>query len=200
MFFQKSAGVEWLLVFLGNPGEEYEGTRHNVAWAVADALAEELNVPIQRLKFRALTHVCDVGGHRAMLMKPVTYMNLSGQAAGEAARFYHLPPERVLVVCDDVALPPGRLRLRAQGSSGGHNGLKSIQQHLGSDAYPRLRLGVGQKPHPDYDLADWVLGRPAGADAQAVQRAVRRAAQAIPLILAQGVERAQGQVNRSEEN
>lgn len=197
MFFQKSSGVEWLIVFLGNPGEEYEHTRHNVAWDVADALAEDLSVPIQRLKFRALTHVCQVGGQRAMLMKPVTYMNLSGQAAGEAARFYKLPPQRVLVVCDDVALPPGKLRLRASGSAGGHNGLKSIAQHLGSEDYPRLRVGVGGKPHPDFDLADWVLARPQGEDAKAVDTAVKRASKAIPLILERGVERAQEQVNRS---
>ncbi len=197
MFFgKKSAGVEWLIVFLGNPGDQYEHTRHNVAWDVADALAEELNVPIQRLKFKALTHVTDVGGQKAMLMKPVTYMNLSGEAVGEAARFYKLPPERVLVVCDDIALPPGKLRLRAQGSAGGHNGLKSIQQHLGGDNYPRLRVGVGGKPRPDYDLADWVLSRPAGEDAKAVDDGVKRAAKAIPLILGKGVERASEQVNR----
>lgn len=131
-----------------------------------------------------------------MLMKPVTYMNLSGEAVGEAARFYKLPPERVLVVCDDIALPPGKLRLRAQGSAGGHNGLKSIQQHLGGDNYPRLRVGVGGKPRPDYDLADWVLSRPAGEDAKAVDEGVKRAAKAIPLILEKGVERASEQVNR----
>ncbi len=196
LFGRKPAGVEWLLVFLGNPGEQYEHTRHNVAWDVADELAEDLNVPIQRLKFHALTHVCSVGGHGAMLMKPITYMNLSGQAVGEAARFYHLPPQRVLVVCDDVALPPGKLRLRAQGSAGGHNGLKSVAQHLGGENYPRLRVGVGGKPHPDYDLADWVLARPQGEDAKAIQAAVKRAAQAIPLILERGLERAQEQVNR----
>ena len=196
MFGRKPAGVEWLLVFLGNPGEQYEHTRHNVAWDVADELAEALNVPIQRLKFHALTHVCDVGGRRAMLMKPVTYMNLSGEAAGEAARFYHLPPERVLVVCDDVALPPGKLRLRAQGSAGGHNGLKSIAQHLGGESYPRLRVGVGGKPHPDYDLADWVLAKPQGEDAAAIRDAVQRAAKAIPVILDRGLERAMEQVNR----
>ncbi len=196
MFFSKSSGVERLIVFLGNPGEEYEGTRHNVAWAVADALAEELNIPIQRLKFRALTHVCAVGGVKTMLMKPVTYMNLSGEAAGEAARFYKLTPQQVLVVCDDVALPPGKLRLRANGSAGGHNGLKSIAQHLGSEEYPRLRVGVGAKPHPDYDLADWVLARPQGEDAKAIDAAVIRAAKAIPVILSKGVERAQEQINR----
>lgn len=196
MFFQRKSGVDWLIVFLGNPGEQYEHTRHNVAWDVADELAEGLGVPIQRLKFRALTHVCDVGGQRVMLMKPVTYMNLSGEAAGEAARFYKLPGERVLVVCDDVALAPGKLRLRSQGSAGGHNGLKSIQQHLGTEEYPRLRVGVGAKPHPDYDLADWVLARPQGEDAKAIQEAVRRAAKAIPVILERGVQRAQEQVNR----
>lgn len=196
MIFGRGPGVEWLLVFLGNPGEQYEHTRHNVAWAVADQLAEERNIPIQRLKFKALTHVCQVGGQKAMLMKPVTYMNLSGEAAGEAARFYKLPPQRVLVVCDDVALPPGKLRLRASGSAGGHNGLKSIAQHLGSEEYPRLRVGVGGKPHPDFDLADWVLARPQGEDAKAIDAAVKRAAQAIPLILEQGVDRAQERVNR----
>ncbi len=196
MLFGASKGVEQLIVFLGNPGEQYEHTRHNVAWAVADALAEELNVPIQRLKFRALTHVCAVGGKRSMLMKPVTYMNLSGEAVGEAAWFYKLTPQQVLVVCDDVALPPGKLRLRAQGSAGGHNGLKSVEQYLGSQDYPRLRVGVGAKPHPDFDLADWVLARPQGEDAKAIDDAVARAAKAIPDILKLGVQRAQERVNR----
>ncbi len=196
MFFKKSTGVEQLIVFLGNPGPEYEHTRHNVAWDVADDLAEALNVPIQRLKFKALTHICTIANTKVMLMKPVTYMNLSGEAVGEAAAFYKLPPEKVLVVCDDIALPPGRLRLRAQGSPGGHNGLKSIQNHLKSENYPRLRLGVGGKPHPDYDLADWVLARPQGEDAKLIAQAVHRAAQAIPLILERGVERAQETVNR----
>ncbi len=196
MLFGGSKGVEQLIVFLGNPGEQYEHTRHNVAWAVADALAEDLGVPIQRLKFRALTHVCTVGGKKAMLMKPVTYMNLSGEAVGEAARFYKLTPQQVLVVCDDVALPPGKLRLRAQGSAGGHNGLKSVEQHLSSQDYPRLRVGVGSKPHPDFDLADWVLARPQGEDAKAIDDAVARAAKAIPDILKLGVQRAQERVNR----
>ncbi len=196
MLFGGSKGVEQLIVFLGNPGEQYEHTRHNVAWDVADALAEDLGVPIQRLKFRALTHVCAVGGKKAMLMKPVTYMNLSGEAVGEAARFYKLTPQQVLVVCDDVALPPGKLRLRSQGSAGGHNGLKSIEQHLSSQDYPRLRVGVGGKPHPDFDLADWVLARPQGEDAKAIDDAVQRAAKAIPDILKLGVQRTQERVNR----
>lgn len=196
MFFKKSTGVEQLIVFLGNPGQEYEHTRHNVAWDVADDLAEALGVPIQRLKFKALTHICTISDTKVMLMKPVTYMNLSGEAVGEAAAFYKLTPDKILVVCDDIALPPGRLRLRAQGSPGGHNGLKSVQSHLKSDEYPRLRVGVGGKPHPDYDLADWVLGKPQGEDAKRIADAVHRAAQAIPLILERGVERAQELVNR----
>ncbi len=188
--------MEQLIVFLGNPGPEYEHTRHNVAWDVADDLAESLGVPIQQLKFKALTHICTISETKVMLMKPVTYMNLSGEAVGEAAAFYKLTPDKILVVCDDIALPPGRLRLRAQGSPGGHNGLKSIQSHLKSDQYPRLRVGVGGKPHPDYDLADWVLARPQGEDAKAIADAVHRAAKAIPLILERGVERAQELVNR----
>lgn len=196
MFLRHSTGAEFLLVFLGNPGQQYEDTRHNVGWMVADALGEELDVPIQRLKFKALTHLCAVGGKKALLMKPLTYMNLSGEAVGEAARFYKLKPEQVLVVCDDIDLPPGKLRLRAKGSAGGHNGLKSVEQHLGAQSYLRLRLGVGAKPHPDYDLVDWVLGRPAGEDKEAIDRAVLRAAKAIPLILRDGAEKAMGQVNR----
>lgn len=195
MFLRHSSGPEWLVVFLGNPGEKYEETRHNVGWLVADALAEELDVPIQRLKFKALTQLCDVGGCRTLLMKPVTYMNLSGEAAGEAARFYKLPPERVLVVCDDIALPPGTLRLRTKGSAGGHNGLKSIEEHLGSQGYPRLRVGVGGKPHPDYDLADWVLGRPQGEDKAAVADAVKRAADAVECYIKDGPDRAMSRFN-----
>ena len=174
MFFnKKSGGVDWLLVGLGNPGEQYERTRHNVGFLVADELAERHNVPIQRLKFRALTNTITVGGEKVLLMKPVTYMNLSGEAVHEAAAFYKVPPERILVISDEVALAPGKLRVRRSGSAGGHNGLKNIIAHLGSDQFPRIRLGVGSKPHPDYDMADWVLGRFQGEDKKAVEEAVK---------------------------
>ena len=148
MFFSpKSGGVDWLLVCLGNPGDQYENTRHNAGFMVADELADRLNVPVQRLKFRALTNTVTLGGRKVLLMKPMTYMNLSGEAVHEAASFYKIPPERVLVVSDEVALPPGKIRVRKNGSAGGHNGLKNIIAHLGTDQFPRVRVGVGQKPH-----------------------------------------------------
>ena len=196
MFFnKKSGGVDWLLVGLGNPGEQYERTRHNVGFLVADELAERHNVPIQRLKFRALTNTITVGGEKVLLMKPVTYMNLSGEAVHEAAAFYKVPPERILVISDEVALAPGKLRVRRSGSAGGHNGLKNIIAHLGSDQFPRIRLGVGSKPHPDYDMADWVLGRFQGEDKKAVEEAVKRAADAAECLIREGVDKAMNQYN-----
>lgn len=196
MFFnKKSGGVDWLLVGLGNPGEQYERTRHNVGFLVADELAERHNVPIQRLKFRALTNTITVGGEKVLLMKPVTYMNLSGEAVHEAAAFYKVPPERILVISDEVALAPGKLRVRRSGSAGGHNGLKNIIAHLGSDQFPRIRLGVGSKPHPDYDMADWVLGRFQGEDKKAVEAAVKKAADAAECLIREGVDRAMNQYN-----
>ena len=196
MLFSKDAGgASWLIVGLGNPGEKYENTRHNVGFQVIDELAERQGRPVQRLKFKALTGQLTIGGEKALVMKPVTYMNLSGEAVRPAADFYKLPPERVLVISDDVALAAGRLRIRSKGSAGGHNGLKSIIQHLGTDQFPRIRVGVGEKPHPDYDLADWVLGRPQGEDRKAIDEAVKRAADAVECILSQGLERGMGKFN-----
>lgn len=144
MFFKKDAGgVGWLLVGLGNPGDKYENTRHNVGFLVADEVAERQSKPIQRLKFKALTNVLTISGEKVLVMKPITYMNLSGEAVRQAVDFYKIPPSHVLVVSDDTALPVGRLRIRMKGSAGGHNGLKSIIQHLGTDQFPRLRVGVG---------------------------------------------------------
>ena len=142
MLFGKFGGgsVSWLLVCLGNPGREYAETRHNVGFLTADLLAEKKNVKIDRLKFKALTGTVELGGEKVLVMKPQTYMNLSGEAVGEAARFYKLPPERVLVVSDDVSLPLGKMRIRANGSAGGHNGLKNIIAHLGTDAFPRIKV------------------------------------------------------------
>ena len=195
MLFQKSAPVSWLVVGLGNVGDKYEGTRHNVGFEVADELGERGDFPIQRLKHKALTRAAEVAGTRVLVMKPVTYMNLSGEAVGDAAKFYKIPPDHVLVICDDVSLPLGKLRVRKSGSAGGHNGLKSIIQHLGSDQFPRLKVGVGEKPHPDYDLADWVLGKFRGEDRKAMDAAVKRAADAVECILKDGCEKAMNRFN-----
>ena len=196
MFFKKDAGgVSWLLVCLGNPGDKYENTRHNVGFMVADEVAERQKKPIQRLKFKALTNIFTISGEKVLVMKPITYMNLSGEAVRQAADFYKIPPDHVLVVSDDTALPVGRLRIRVKGSAGGHNGLKNIIQHLGTDQFPRLRVGVGEKPHPDYDMADWVLGKFVGEDKKAIETAVKRAADAIECILAEGIDRGMGKFN-----
>ena len=197
MFFNRNraSGVEWLVVGLGNPGDKYENTRHNVGFLTIDHIAEEQRVPVQKLKYRALTNTVELGGAKALLMKPVTYMNLSGEAVGEAARFYKIPADHVLVISDDVSLPLGKLRIRKGGSAGGHNGLKNIIQHLGTDQFPRVRVGVGQKPHPDYDLADWVLGKFQGEDKKVMDEAVRRAADAVECILKEGADRAMNRFN-----
>jgi PTH1 family peptidyl-tRNA hydrolase len=184
-FFQRSASsVEWLIVCLGNAGEKYENTRHNVGFQVADQLGENWDIPIQRLKYRALTGTCEVKGHKVMILKPTTLMNLSGESVHEAASFFKIHADHVLVVCDDTSLPLGKVRVRPSGSAGGHNGLKNIISHLGTDQFPRIKVGVGQKPHPDYDLADWVLGKFTPAEQKALAPAVEKAAQAAEFIVA----------------
>lgn len=192
---KQSSGLDWILVCLGNPGDQYENTRHNVGFLTADALGERLGKPIQRLKFKALTNVVEYGGCRVLLMKPTTYMNLSGEAVREACQFYKIPPERVLVVSDDVSLPVGKLRLRRSGTAGGHNGLRSIIGQLHSDQFPRLKIGVGQKPHPDYDMADWVLGKFSKEDRKTIDAAIERALDAIECVFSQGMDKAMSQYN-----
>ena len=185
-----SRSVSWLVVFLGNPGLRYEGTRHNAGFMTADALARKKNVSINRARFRALTATCPIGDETVMLMKPQTYMNLSGEAVGQAARFYKIPADHVLVVSDDITLPIGALRIRTKGSAGGHNGLKNIISVLGTEEFPRIRLGVGTPPHPDYDTVDWVLSVFRDQDAVDMAAAAARAADAVECFIAQGPEKA----------
>ena len=196
MFFSKRPGpVEWLVVGLGNPGPKYDWTRHNMGFLVIDELAEREKIPVQKLKFKALTNTAVIGDQSVLLMKPTTYMNLSGGAVGEAARFYKIPPERILVISDDVALPQGKLRIRRSGSAGGHNGLKDIIAHLGGDSFPRIKVGVGGKPHPDSDMADWVLGKFTGQDKKTMEEAIKRAADAVETLLKSGVDQAMSKFN-----
>lgn len=193
--FMNKGGVSWLIVFLGNPGLKYNGTRHNAGFMAADAMEKKLGVSINKLRFRALTQTADIAGQKVMLMKPQTYMNLSGDAVIQAARFYKIPPERVIVVSDETSLPIGKLRIRRGGSAGGHNGLKSIIAQLGTDKFPRIRLGVGAPPHPDYDMADWVLGAFKGQDAADMEQLAKTAADAAECYIAEGSDRAMNKFN-----
>ena len=195
LFSKASGGAAWILVCLGNPGDQYENTRHNVGFMVADELAERNHGPIQKVKFKALTNTFTISGEKVLVMKPVTYMNLSGEAVRQAVDFYKVPADHVLVVSDDTALAVGKLRIRRGGSAGGHNGLKNIIQHLGTDQFPRVRVGVGEKPHPDYDMADWVLGKFAGEDKKAIDASVARAADAIECILKDGIDKGMNRFN-----
>lgn len=193
--FMNKGGVSWLVVFLGNPDLKYNGTRHNAGFMAADAMEKKLGVKINRMRFRALTQTVDIGGQKVMLMKPQTYMNLSGDAVIQAVRFYKIPPERVIVVSDEIALPVGKMRIRTGGSAGGHNGLKSIIAQLGTDKFARIRLGVGAPPHPDYDMADWVLGAFKGQDAADMELLAKQTADAIECYITEGAQRAMNKFN-----
>lgn len=195
MFFSKKAPVAWLVVGLGNPGDKYENTRHNAGFMAVDELGERGSFPIQRLKFHALTNTATLGGQGVLVMKPTTFMNLSGDAVAEAAAFYKIPADHIIVVCDDVSLPLGKLRIRKSGSAGGHNGLKHIIARLGTDQFLRVRMGVGGKPHPDYDMADWVLGKFSGPDRDTIRAEAVRAADAVECILREGADKAMNRFN-----
>ena len=186
MFFkkQRSAGpVDFIVAGLGNPGKQYEGTRHNAGFMALEALAERLGVPVTRVRFKSYCGEAVIGEKRALLLMPQTFMNLSGEAVCEAMRFYKLPPERVLVMMDDISLPVGGIRLRRKGSDGGQKGMRSIIPLSGSDQFPRIKRGVGAKPHPDYDLAAWVLSRFTKEEAPGMVQAAHHAAEAAELIV-----------------
>ena len=195
MLFANRGGAQWLIAFLGNPGPRYAFTRHNAGFLTADEMEKLLNVRIDRLRFRALTAAVEIGGEKVLLMKPQTFMNLSGEAVGQAVRFYKIPPEHVLVVSDEVSLPVGSLRIRLKGSAGGHNGLKSIIARLGTDTFPRIRLGVGSAPHPGYDMADWVLSTFRNEDAETILAAAENAAKACVCFIEKGPDKAMTQFN-----
>ncbi len=191
----EAGAPEYLVVGLGNPGKEYAFTRHNAGFLAMDFFAEKHGVELKQLKFKALTAPLTVNGHRVLLMKPQTYMNASGEAVREAADFYKIPPERIVVISDDVAQEPGRMRIRRSGSDGGQKGLRSIIEHLGSDAFPRIRIGVGAKPRPDYEMADWVLGKIPEEDQKKLFAVFGCAAEAVPLLLDGRVDDAMSKFN-----
>ena len=176
--------VEWIVACLGNPGMQYDGTRHNVGFAAADYIARERKFDIKKLQFQSQTGECRIAGQRVLFLKPSTFMNLSGQAVVAAMQFYKLPIERVIVIHDDVSLAPGKMRIRLKGSAGGHNGLKNIIYLSGKDTFPRIKIGVGQKPRPDYDMADWVLSRPCDEDRHKIENAIVNADKALEMIIA----------------
>lgn len=183
MFFKrKICGPAWLVAGLGNPGKQYAATRHNVGFDALDALAKDFDIPLKRARFSALCGSGTQAGQSVTLLKPQTYMNLSGQSIAKAAQFYKVPAQNVIVLCDDVNLAPGALRIRLCGSDGGHNGLKSIIGFLGQ-GFVRIRIGVGAKPHPDYDMANWVMARPPDAEKQLIQARHADIVAAVRLIL-----------------
>lgn len=186
---------EWIAAFLGNPGDKYKNTRHNAGFIAGDIFAASKSAPIRRLKFHALTSSCRVGGESVLLMKPQTFMNLSGDAVSAAASYYKIPASHIVVVCDDMALPVAKLRIKRGGSAGGHNGLKDIIAKLGTDAFPRVKIGVGFPPHPDFDVVDWVIGKVPAADLKAIEECARRAGEAVECLIEDGIETAMNRFN-----
>lgn len=185
----------WLIVGLGNPGREYEKSRHNCGFRAIDILADRLGCKIDRLKFQGLYTQVTYNGKKLLLLKPQTFMNLSGNSVLQLSAYFNVPPAHIIVLFDDISLPPGRLRIRADGSAGGHNGIKSIIAQLGSQSFPRVKIGVGAKPHPDYNLADWVLSAFTASEEKALAPALGWAAEAALTIVDHGVPEAANRYN-----
>ncbi len=194
----KSSNESWLIVGLGNPGSEYQRTRHNCGFRALDILAEQLGCKVDRLKFQGLYTQVNYGGRKLFLLKPQTYMNLSGRSVLQLSAYFGIPPQRIIVMFDDISLEPGRLRVRAEGSAGGHNGIKSIIQELGSQAFPRVKIGVGAKPNPNFDLADWVLSTFSASEEKALGVSLKNAAEAALAIIDYGVSEAANRFNGSK--
>ena len=181
--FKKSSGENWLVVGLGNPGREYEKTRHNAGFRALDILADQLGAKVDKLKYQGLYTQVNYNGGKVFLLKPQTYMNLSGRSVLQLSAYFNIPPQRIIVMFDDISLEPGRLRVRANGSAGGHNGIKSIISEVGSQEFPRVKIGVGAKPHPNYELADWVLSTFTALEEKALAVSLENAAKAALCII-----------------
>lgn len=195
LFGRKPAAVEWLVVGLGNPGQNYANTRHNMGFLTVDLLAERQGVKLNKVKFKSAFNMMNFGGARCLVMKPQTYMNLSGEAVREAAQFYKIPADHVLVIYDDVSLPVGKIRVRPSGSAGGHNGIKNIIAHLGTDVFPRVKIGTGAPVDPEHDMIGWVIGVPSQAERKVLLDAFDRAIGAAACIIEYGCQKAMNQFN-----
>ena len=193
--FKNTGGVEYLIVGLGNPDKKYENTRHNCGWMAVDHLADKLCCKVNKIKFKSFVGECRINNKRALLMKPTTYMNNSGQAVVEAMNFYKLPPENVIVVFDDISLDVGKMRIRQKGSDGGQKGMRSIIYLSGKDTFPRIKIGIGAKPNPDWDLADWVLSRFSKDEGKLLEEMFDNAADAIALMVDGKIDRAMNLYN-----
>ncbi len=191
----KYSSVEYLVVGLGNPDKKYEHTRHNTGWLAADCIAEKFGCKVNKIKFKSFVGECSISGAKVMLMKPTTYMNNSGQAVVEAMNFYKIPPENVIVIFDDISLDVGKMRIRSKGSDGGQKGMRSIIYLTGSDAFPRIKIGIGAKPNPGWDLADWVLSRFTSDEYKLMKNMFDNAAKAVELIIEGKTDRAMNLFN-----
>lgn len=191
-----TGAVEYIVCGLGNPGTQYENTRHNAGFMAVDTIAEQLHADVKKLKFKSLTADVMLGGVRCLLMKPTTFMNNSGEAVIEALNFYKLSPERLIVIYDDISMDVGRTRIRRKGSDGGHNGIKSIILQTNSDNFPRIKIGVGAKPHPDYNLADWVLSPFLKEQGEALETALSNSAKAAELMVQGKTDEAMNKYNK----
>ena len=194
-----SGGVKFIIAGLGNPDRKYENTRHNAGFMMIDAFAEKHGAKFGKHQFKSNTAMTECGGVRCLLLKPDTFMNLSGQAVTEAMQFYQIPPEHVIVIYDDINLGVGDLRIRKKGSDGGHNGMKNIIYLSGADTFPRIRVGIGQKPHPDYDLADWVLSAFTAEDQEKLRAAAETVSEALALMVKDQTDLAMNRYNTGKQ-
>ena len=198
LFGRQSSAVDWLIVGLGNPGKDYERTRHNAGYRALDVLAGKLGCKVDKGKFQGIYGQTNYDGKKLFLLKPLTYMNLSGRSVLQLSAYFQIPPQRIIILFDDISLEPGRLRIRADGSAGGHNGIKSIISELGSQEFPRVKIGVGAKPHAEQDLADWVLSTFSASEDKALISALDRAADAALCIIDRGVPESANRYNGSK--